>query len=51
MIQVQLTERNWEIYTQLCELDAEFQVCEDEESRSDIIALAKKLCMKIEVKK
>ena len=51
MITVEPTPANWEIYSQLCELDAEFQICEDEESRSDIIALAKKLCMKIEVKK
>ena len=49
MITVEPTEQNWEIYTQLCELDAEYQVCEDEESRSDIIALANKLCLKIEV--
>ena len=49
MIAVKQTPKNWEIYSQLCELDAEFRVCEDEESRSDIIALANKLCEEVEI--
>ena len=49
MISVKPTPQNWEIYSQLCELDAEYQVCEDEESRRDIISLARKLCTKLEV--
>ncbi len=49
MIAVEPTPRNWEIYSQLCELDAEFRVCKDEESRADIIVLANKLCESLEV--
>lgn len=49
MIAVEPTEQNWEIYSQLCELDAEFRVCTDSESRADIIALANRLCEKLEV--
>ena len=49
MITVEPTPKNWEIYSQLCELEAEYQVKTDEESRSDIIALANKLCENLEV--
>ena len=51
MIVVEPSPANWEIYSQLCELDAEYRICEDEEGRSDIIALARKLCLNLEVKK
>lgn len=46
---VEPTAQNWEIYSQLCELDAEFRVCTDSESRADIIALAQRLCENLEV--
>ena len=49
MITVEPTQKNWEIYSQLCELEAEFQVKTDEQSRSDIIALANKLCEEVEL--
>lgn len=49
MIAVEPTERNWEIYSKLCELDAEYQARTDEESRSDIIALAQTLCQELEI--
>ena len=49
MIAVEPTAQNWEIYSQLCELDAEFRVCDDEQSRADIIALAQRLCENLEV--
>ena len=49
MITVQPTPKNWEIYSQLCELEAEYQVKTDQESRSDIIALANKLCKEVEL--
>ena len=49
MITVEPTPRNWEIYSQLCELDAEYQQRTDNESRSDIIALANKLSEELEV--
>ena len=49
MITVEPTQKNWEIYSQLCELEAEFQVKTDEQSRSDIIALANKLCKEVEL--
>lgn len=48
MITVEPTHKNWEIYSQLCELDAEFRVCNDEQGRRDIISLAQKLCQEIE---
>lgn len=43
------TPKNWEIYSQLCELDAEYRIRTDEQGRSDIIALANKLCEELEV--
>jgi len=49
MIAVEPTPQNWKIYSQLCELDAEFRVCDDEQSRADIIALAQRLCKNLEV--
>ena len=49
MIAVEPTPKNWEIYSQLCELDAEYRVCDDEASRSDIIAKARELCEELEV--
>lgn len=49
MIAVEPTPRNWEIYSQLCELDAELQVCDDEQGRRDIISLAQTLCKELEI--
>ena len=49
MILVEPTSKNWEIYSQLCELDAEFRVCDDEASRSDIIAKAVEICESLEI--
>ena len=49
MIAVEPTPQNWEIFDQLCEIDAEYRVCEDEESRRDLISLANKLCEELEV--
>ena len=49
MITVEPTKKNWEIFSQLCELEAEYQVKTDEESRRDIISLANKLCEELEV--
>ena len=48
---VEPTPKNWEIFSQLCELDAEYRIRTDEQSRSDIIALANRLCDELEVKK
>lgn len=49
MIVVKPTPKNWEIYSQLCELDAEYRVCDDEQARDDIISLATKLCKEVEL--
>ena len=49
MIAVTPTPKNWEIYSQLCELDAEYQVCKDEQSKEDIVSLANKLCEELEM--
>lgn len=49
MIVVEDTEKNWEIYSQLCELDAEFRVCDDESAKSDIIAKALEICENLEI--
>lgn len=51
MILVEPTPQNWEIFSQLCELDAEYRICDDVESRNDIIAKAVEICQNIEVKK
>lgn len=51
MIAVEPTPHNWEIYNQLCELDAEFRVCEDEQGKRDIISLAQRLCDELEFSK
>ena len=45
---VEPTPHNWGIFNKLCELDAEYRVCKDPESRSDIIALALNLCEELE---
>jgi len=49
VITVTPTPKNWEIYSQLCEIDAEFRVCDDEESKQDLIGLANKLCEELEM--
>ena len=49
MITVEPTPHNWEIYNQLCELDAEYRVTDDEQGRRDIISLAQRLCKELEV--
>ena len=51
MIAVEPTPKNWEIYDLLCELDAEYRMCDDENSRADIIAKAVELCEELEVEK
>ena len=49
MIAVELTQKNWEIYDLLCELDAEYQTCDDAGVRADIIAKANELCNGLEL--
>ena len=49
MIAVTPTPKNWGIYSQLCEIDAEFRVCNDEQGRQDLIELANKLCEELEL--
>jgi len=44
---VEPTQANWDIYDQLCELEAELSV--NPENREDILALARNLCKEIEV--
>lgn len=51
MITVEPTPHNWGVYNQLCELDAEYRVCKDEQGKRDIIALAHRLCDELEFEK
>jgi len=46
-MQVELTQHNWDIYDQLCELEAELSV--NPQNKEDILALARNLCKEIEV--
>ena len=46
---VEPTQRNWEIFSQLCELDAEYRICDDVDSKADIILKARELCENLEV--
>jgi hypothetical protein len=45
---VEPTAKNWEIYSQLCELDAEYRVC-DESRKEGIIAKALQFCDELEI--
>ena len=50
MITVEPTSQNWEVYNFLCELDAEYSLCDDESRKAEIIAKAVEICDTLEVK-
>ena len=49
MIAVEQTQKNWEIFDVLCELDAEYNATDDEDRRADIIRKAVEICEELEV--
>ena len=49
MLTVEPTQHNWDIYDQLCEIDARFQNSEDPAERYDLIQVAKRLANDLKV--
>ena len=49
MITVPLSDNNWEIYSQLKQIDAEYQKTSSDARRNFLINVALKLCDKLEV--
>lgn len=48
-LEVPLTEKNWEIYSQLKELDEEYKNTSSSPKRANLLRIANKLCENLEL--